>query len=1411
MADGKVIIDTSLDSSGISKDLSKLGSIAKTGAKATVTAIAGITTVLGVATGVAINFGKNFETSLAKASTLFGDTAVDTANLKSEILQLSDSTGVAADAIGNSLYNALSAGIPVTEDMGAAMQYMEECSRLAKAGFTDVDTAVTSTAKVLNAYKMDVSDTGKVHKILMQTQNKGITTVGELGQSLAQVTPTAAAMNVQFEQVGASLATMTAQGTPTAQATTQLNSLFAELGKQGTVASKALESATEGTKYAGKGFSELMKEGVPLNEVLDLMGVKADMSDQSLIDMFGSIEAGKAALALSGENAAQFTENLTAMGTEADVVGEAYTKVMDTLEEKTNVAINSAKNLGIAIYQDMQEPLKNMADAGTKYLEQLATAFESNGIEGLVEEAGNVFADVAANAAEQAPKLVETAVKFIEAFVKGLVKNKDKLIKAAGDLVKTLANALIKLLPKSLQKPVKDAVDSIVKTLTGNSLKTGLSKLSTLFTNLGNVIGNIAKVVLPPLTSAFDFLVKNLDIVIGVVSACVTAFVAFKVVSTVVGFVTSLTTSMGVATTGFSLATAAASAFNAVLSALGGPVGLIITAVAALTVGIAAYTAANSEAQETTSYLTEAELEHMEAVQKNREAIEQTIAAREEGIAAVESEYGHYQSLWDELQGLVDANGRVKEGYEDRAGVIVGVLKDALGVEINLTDGVIENYDQLKKSIDQVIDSKKAEAIINQYQASYLDALKKQESAQREYLNAQQAVTDKTAELTEAQAAFNELANNPPQIGTATLEYSEALGKAGEDVRVLTSDLESLDEKLQNTETSYSNCNTTIQNYEGAIAALASGDADAIEEATNRAINSFKTAESATKEILANQVADMEAKYETLEAAVKSGSTLVEQEEVESAKRMWEASKVEYARGIIGVTNEVNKLGDNVLGAFAEMNLEGQLSTQGQRSMDAFITSISGLSSEAREAMINTVTPMISELEANIPNMTAEGQANAQALIDALKAALDIHSPSGVTKELFGYAGEGMILGLTEKQGDVSDAGVSVAQGLLDAITGMGLEGQTQQLGSLWGAAMGTGLQSQAPGVTTAGLSAAKAAVQGAKSAKVDVEMSAYGAAMGTGMVNSINSKRGAAQGAAKGLGTSVTTGYKSANTSSQITQQASEFCTKLVTTIKSNQGTATASGRELATAVTKGTNAANVPQEMQAIGTKSATAFCEAVKASNSSASSAGRGIASAAASALSGYGLSGQAHSVGVNFSAGLANGISAGASRAISAAINVASRALSAARNALDIHSPSKAMAKIGEFFTEGFAGGIISKVKLVASTVKDMASVAVDAIRGIEAPSIDVRFGMTQDNISAAARMLQQTVAAESVSMVPSAVRQLNAQLQMQSGEDEAFDYDKIADKFSEKIVSAMQELSLRYNSREVARMVREVIV
>ena len=88
---------------------------------------------------------------------------------------------------------------------------------------------------------------------------------------------------------------------------------------------------------------------------------------------------------------------------------------------------------------------------------------------------------------------------------------------------------------------------------------------------------------------------------------------------------------------------------------------------------------------------------------------------------------------------------------------------------------------------------------------------------------------------------------------------------------------------------------------------------------------------------------------------------------------------------------------------------------------------------------------------------------------------------------------------------------------------------------------------------------------------------------------------------------------------------------------------------------------------------------------------------------------GASGAAKSVGLAIASGVAAGINAGASQAINAASNMAKSALAAAKNALDIHSPSKAFRWIGEQSVAGLVLGLNDKAKNAQAAAGKLADV------------------------------------------------------------------------------------------------------
>lgn len=384
MADGRIVIDTKLDKSGLEQGLKGLQTVLKTGL-----ASIGIAS-LGKIIGSIANETKALNDSVRKASTLFGSVAVDTDNLKNKMTELAISTGSSSEEIGEALYNALSAGVEATEDMGTALSFVEKSIKTSKAGFADLASTVTATASVLNSYGMATKEADRVQGILLQTQNLGITTVAELSSTLAQVVPTASAFGVSFEQVGASLATMTAQGTKTAQATTSLNALLAELGKSGMKGAENLKKAGEYAGVGAKGFKELIDEGYTISDILQLLEKYAKANNMSLVDMFGSIEAGKASLQLASNEGEKFNDSLAKMSDTAGLVDQGFSTVLSNADRLKNSFNELKKIIGNEFAPAVDNTVGGLAD----FIEGIVTnKKEASLLEGSIDELTSAIDD----------------------------------------------------------------------------------------------------------------------------------------------------------------------------------------------------------------------------------------------------------------------------------------------------------------------------------------------------------------------------------------------------------------------------------------------------------------------------------------------------------------------------------------------------------------------------------------------------------------------------------------------------------------------------------------------------------------------------------------------------------------------------------------------------------------------------------------------------------------------------------------------------------------------------------------------------------------------------------------------------------------------------------------------------------
>lgn len=347
MADGSLLFDTKLDETGIESGLSSL--------KKTIAAL-GIGKMLKDVSQQVWEVGSSFETSFSKASTLFGDVSVDTDNLKSKIADMSKQTGISAEELNETLYQAMSAGIPVTEDMGTALAAVQTAAKLSVGGFTSSSTAMSGLTTAINAYGLSADDASRIADEFILVQNKGVTTVDELASNMGRAISTGSAYGVNLENLNAAYISLTKGGISTAESTTYLSSMMNELGDSGSDVGKVLQEKT------GMSFSQLMDNGYSLADVLDILMASVDGDSSALMNLWGSAEAGKAANAILTQGTDNFRQSLDDLGNSSGTTEDAYSTMMDTADGKMKQVKETANDLFIKVFEKAEPVIAAVLD-----------------------------------------------------------------------------------------------------------------------------------------------------------------------------------------------------------------------------------------------------------------------------------------------------------------------------------------------------------------------------------------------------------------------------------------------------------------------------------------------------------------------------------------------------------------------------------------------------------------------------------------------------------------------------------------------------------------------------------------------------------------------------------------------------------------------------------------------------------------------------------------------------------------------------------------------------------------------------------------------------------------------------------------------------------------------------------------
>lgn len=310
------------------------------------------------AVGKAINAAKNefleFETGMRRVWTLVDVSEESIRSYTGALLDMSSNVPQSIGTLEKAMYDAISSNI----DLGDSMTFIEESSKGAIAGMTDVATAVDLNTTILNAYSLKVRDVADVNDILFVGVDKGKITYEEFAHSMGNIIPTAAQLNVGLDSLTSAIAAMTIGGIGADNAITYLNQVLVS------VLNPTKEAKEEAAKY-GLELSQTALQTKGLLPFLEELKEKVGDNGESMAKMFGNVRALRSVLSLTGSQLDDFNRIMGEMEARAGATEDAYGKMVDSTANKLEVLSNVWSGVGILLWEKINPAFRGAIDVLT--------------------------------------------------------------------------------------------------------------------------------------------------------------------------------------------------------------------------------------------------------------------------------------------------------------------------------------------------------------------------------------------------------------------------------------------------------------------------------------------------------------------------------------------------------------------------------------------------------------------------------------------------------------------------------------------------------------------------------------------------------------------------------------------------------------------------------------------------------------------------------------------------------------------------------------------------------------------------------------------------------------------------------------------------------------------------------------
>ena len=340
-------------------------SLSQTGVAAT--AAAGkIKLLAGAAIAAATIFAKrsvgsflSFDRALSEVSTLIEGTETEIRFLDNSAKELAATFGGTATQQVEAFYQAISAGAGSVEE---ANKLLQTANTLAVAGVTDITTSVDLLTTTINAYGRGNLTAAKASDILFTGVRAGKTTVDEMNVAMGRLLASTVPVGIGLEETTAALATLTASGIKTAEASTAIVAAISNIAQPS-------EQASAVAKQLGLDFSATALETLGLAGFLEELRLKTGGSSVALRELFGSVRGFGAIFTLLNNEGKKFNETLGQIEVASGATNLAFAKVSETLSQRFNTQMAILSNFALEVGGALVSVLVPALEAFTGHLE----------------------------------------------------------------------------------------------------------------------------------------------------------------------------------------------------------------------------------------------------------------------------------------------------------------------------------------------------------------------------------------------------------------------------------------------------------------------------------------------------------------------------------------------------------------------------------------------------------------------------------------------------------------------------------------------------------------------------------------------------------------------------------------------------------------------------------------------------------------------------------------------------------------------------------------------------------------------------------------------------------------------------------------------------------------------------------